>query len=541
MEVFTGAALKDIPRLKSITAYKKRFCYNQLIEYANRKNNRKVMSIYGLRRTGKTVMMLQMINQLALPDDICFISCEKGDNIQDLKTVINTNLNCTYFFIDEVTKLADFIECASVLADKYSELYEKKIIMAGTDSLGLYLAKRDELYDRTYMIHTTYIPFKEYNYLLGKGLEDYIMYGGTLTDGQEFYNKDSCEEYTNTAIAGNIQHSLDNLGRDGEYGALSAFRQKNELTTFINKIVELYTRKFTMDIVNKKFKTHDFLSLRRYAIKRDIVDDANPLDTTRNEALRQVIMQALKIKEPLINQATDRAMYEARKYLQILDVILPLPDSNEVIFTQPGLKYCQAAAQVEILQNTPLLPYTRAERKALTEILLNDIKGRILEDIIFYQLSKDEEFHRRYAIGKFKTAAADGEFDIVCIDKETNLATVMEIKHSGKSIEQQARHLNNVECCQEFEELYHTKIAAKQVVYMGNTMKERLFGVQYVNAEDLLKEPLKYIGNQILPIAYKELAKELRSYGNCIQVIDNIKTHGGKMLAEREKNIEVIR
>lgn len=440
-----------------------------------------------------------------------------------------------------VTKLADFIECASVLADKYSELYEKKIIMAGTDSLGLYLAKRDELYDRTYMVHTTYIPFKEYNYLLGKGLEDYIMYGGTLTDGQEFYNKDSCEEYTNTAIARNIQHSLDNLGRDGEYGALYAFRQKNELTTFINKIVELYTRKFTMDIVNKKFKTHDFLSLKRYAIKRDIVDDTNPLDTKRNEALRQAIMQALEIQEPLINQATDKAMYEARKYLQMLDVILQVPDGDEVIFTQPGLKYCQAAAQVEILQNTPLLPYTMAEREVLADVLMNDIQERILKDIIFYQLSKDEEFHKRYTVGKFKTAASDGEFDIVCIDKETNLATVMEIKHSGKAVEQQARHLNNLKCCQEFEELYHTRITDKKIIYMGDTLMDKLFGVYYVNAEDLLKEPLQYIGNQMLPIPSKELAKELSSYGDCVQAINDIKTYGGKMLAVREKNREVTR
>ena len=246
MEFFTGDTLKNIPRLQEIDAYKKRFCFDQLKDYISKSNTRKVMSIYGLRRTGKTVLMLQLLNEIGDSEKTCFIRCEKGDGIQDLKNVLNDNLKCDYFFVDEVTKLEDFIECSSILADKYSELYAKKIIMAGTDSLGFYLAKKDELYDRTYMIHTTYIPYKEYNYLLGKGLEDYIMYGGTLTDGSEFYNKENCDEYTNTAIARNIQHSLDNLGRDGEYGALASFREKGEMTTFINKIVELYTRRFTM-------------------------------------------------------------------------------------------------------------------------------------------------------------------------------------------------------------------------------------------------------------------------------------------------------
>lgn len=68
------------------------------------------------------------------------------------------------------------------------------------------------------MVHTSYIPFAEYSRLLGKGIEGYITYGGTLTDGNVFYNRGGKDgNYTNAAIVSNITHSLKewNLGRSG--------------------------------------------------------------------------------------------------------------------------------------------------------------------------------------------------------------------------------------------------------------------------------------------------------------------------------------
>ena len=79
MEFFTGDTLKNIPRLQEIDAYKKRFCFDQLKDYISKPNTRKVMSIYGLRRTGKTVLMLQLLNEIGDSEKTCFIRCEKGD------------------------------------------------------------------------------------------------------------------------------------------------------------------------------------------------------------------------------------------------------------------------------------------------------------------------------------------------------------------------------------------------------------------------------------------------------------------------------
>ena len=186
------------------------------------------------------------------------------------------------------------------------------------------------------------------------------------------------------------------------------------------------------------------------------------------------------------------------------------------------------------------MPYSVTEREELSKVLLNDIKGRILEDIIFYQLSKDADFNKDYVLDKFKTAAADGEFDIVCIHRRSNEAVVMEVKHSAKRVEQQTRHLNNAQCCQEFEAWAHTKITGKMVVYMGETLDGKCFNVNYVGAEDLLKSPLKYVeqakeNDMSISITPGELAEEIVKFPNSLVVTDNVKNLGQRIVASHSQ------
>lgn len=89
-----------------------------------------------------------------------------------------------------------------------------KIVLSGTDSLGFWLAKNQELYDRAYSIHTTFIPFREYSRLLKKDdIDEYIRYGGTLRAGETdfddeellaeesaFRSDESTRRYIDTAI-----------------------------------------------------------------------------------------------------------------------------------------------------------------------------------------------------------------------------------------------------------------------------------------------------------------------------------------------------
>ena len=79
-----------------------------------------------------------------------------------------SEMNYKYAFIDEITFIDDFIDTAAVLPDLFASM-GMKIVISGTDSLGLWLASKNELYDRTFTIHTTWISFAEHARLLHTG------------------------------------------------------------------------------------------------------------------------------------------------------------------------------------------------------------------------------------------------------------------------------------------------------------------------------------------------------------------------------------
>lgn len=94
-----------------------------------------------------------------------------------------------YVFIDEVTLLADFIEGAALFADVFASC-GMKIVLSGTDSLGFVFSEDEQLYDRAEMLHTTFIPYREFERVLGlNGIDEYIQYGGTMSMGGYEYNK----------------------------------------------------------------------------------------------------------------------------------------------------------------------------------------------------------------------------------------------------------------------------------------------------------------------------------------------------------------
>lgn len=71
----------------------------------------------------------------------------------------------------------------------------------------------EQLYDRCYLVHTTYIPYAEFSSVLGmNGIDAYIEYGGTMSVGGAncnekfslFSGSRRTNEYIDSAIARNI-------------------------------------------------------------------------------------------------------------------------------------------------------------------------------------------------------------------------------------------------------------------------------------------------------------------------------------------------
>lgn len=110
-------------------------------------------------------MMNQCISELP-PEEkekSVYILCKEACDMLEVEQVIDDlyEKGKRFFFIDEVTLIEDLQVYGNVFSDYYRTM-GAKIVIAGTDSFGIYMAKTDILYDRTIMIHTSQIPYAEF-------------------------------------------------------------------------------------------------------------------------------------------------------------------------------------------------------------------------------------------------------------------------------------------------------------------------------------------------------------------------------------------
>lgn len=499
MVIYHGEKLKQFLSDRLPDSFRERYAMKNLHGYIQSEQPGRVCCLYGLRRTGKTIMMLQEIRNLGDYDRCLFLQCTEdgrgacSDTLWDIEKAIESHSGCKYIFIDEVTRAEDFIRTSSVLADIHAS--GKKIVLSGTDSLGMLFARYNELYDRTYFIHTTYIPFREYRYLLGKSIMDYIRYGGTLTPEHAFYNQDTLNEYSNSAIAYNITNSLRKCDRYHNAGCriLETLMENGELPSFINKVVEYPTREFLARILNSSFRSHDLGSLAQL-VRTSLHLDASLINT---EEMDERIRVFLGIKKNPLHTLDEEAVGVIISYLKKLEVLYQIPKEcfltphrgEEYIFTQPGMRYCQASAMsYALFTSEEFLGYTASQRAEILKKLDSSICGGILEDIVFLELSKrlcaGRPLESQYMVTKY-TNEYGQEADIVLLDFGAKAAAAIEVKLSGQQDKEQLRHLLDEGFCEEIEKKTGFPLVGKMVVYCGRTGE--LLGIPYVNAEDFLQ------------------------------------------------------
>ena len=225
----------------------RRDCFYRIPQYLHGSVRTRVLVVYGLRRTGKTTMLFQAIAEMEEEDfsKAAYVKLRTTDTMRDITDDLDKlhRAGYRYVFLDEVTLMADFIDSAALFSDIYT-MMGMKIVLSGTDSLGFWLAENNELYDRSRMIHTTFIPYREYSRLLGiDSIDEYIRYGGTLRMGETdfddeelkeegiaFRDDESTRRYIDTAICKNIQHSLACFEYGKYFGHLYELYEAGELT-----------------------------------------------------------------------------------------------------------------------------------------------------------------------------------------------------------------------------------------------------------------------------------------------------------------------
>lgn len=120
-----------------------------------------------------------------------------------------------------------------------------------------------------------------------------------------------------------------------------------------------------------------------------------------------------------------------------------------------------------------------SERNAVLDRIRNEIKGRMMEDIVLLETQlanrKKEVFTYHFAIG---------EFDMVIFDPKTASCAIYEIKHSTEVVKAQYQHLIDEEKCKATEWRFGP-ITGKYVIYRGESCDVN--GIHYLNVEAYLK------------------------------------------------------
>ena len=509
MSALYGEALLKMAQTAS--QYERRDCFSKIQDFLKTPAADKVCLVFGLRRTGKTTLLKQLV--LAMNEEeqksAIYIKASTENTIEELNAdlKIANKLKYKYVFIDEITLIEKFIDNAALLSDVYA-VQGMKIVLSGTDSLGFWFAQNEELYDRAVTVHTTFVPFREYSRLLKiHDIDEYIRYGGTLKAGKtnfedsdinsfnaSFRTDESTRRYIDTAIAQNIQHSLKCYDRGNHFRNLIDLYKKDELTNAINRIIEDMNQAFTVDVITRDFNSSDLGSakdlLRR---EKDESKRTDFLDTFDASEVTKKLMDILKIrnKERQTIEIKEVHIQEITEYLKALDLLqivytenIPISNKKEerIIFTQSGMRFCQAQVLVySLMQDEVFGSLTGNLRDIITEKILEDVQGRMLEDIVFLETKRTYGSKRNV----FKLKFASGEFDMVIQDKAKKQCEIFEIKHSKQMVSTQYRHINNEEKIV-LTEAQFGKVVRKCVLYRGESQVLEN-GIEYKNVEEFLK------------------------------------------------------
>ena len=515
-----GVSLQN--RAKSVSSLNTRYLLNDLNKYlysdlsVNTPYYGKVCALYGLRRTGKTTMMLQSI--LGMTNEqfnkTAWIDVTEEDNMASLYLDLQklNEQGYKYIFIDEITKVEQFVRVSSLLSDEFA-ISGIHIVLTGTDSLGIYLSQRGELFDRSISIHTTYIPYYEYTHLFPNATaEDYIVEGGLLSKSGINYNRDeNFKEYVDSAIAENIQHSLSKLKDKGDLGALYLIHSRGELTNVINRVIEDKNHEFLLDAILKNFESHDIGVLHHYI--SDVKDnDILSYSADMNvENLSEQIKKDLKILNynELKYGLTENELAQIENYLYELDffddvkyctVSKEFSISDNPVVVQPCIRYNQAKSALKALYNDPkFVKLSGDKQEFIYNKLLSDIKGRMLEEIVLLNVTRSlsDCFVSQFRFYEYrKSPFKNGEYDMVIRNKK-NETFIFEIKHSSEvEYNKQTKHLLDTEKLDWLKE-NGFKVKEKVVLYNGKTLDKDDNGVIYLNVSEFLEELKVYDRNYL--------------------------------------------
>lgn len=176
--------------------FKARDIYNEIKKFIHTKQ---IISLTGLRRTGKTTIMLKII-QDSLPNldkqNIVYFSFDEFkdvnliDVIESYARLMNKDMNKEkyLFLFDEIQKIENWEEQLNRIYDEHKNI---KFIISGSESLFIRKKSRESLAGRIYEFQVKTLNLKEY-----------LIFKNKKFDNLRLYREDILKEFNNFLYCG---------------------------------------------------------------------------------------------------------------------------------------------------------------------------------------------------------------------------------------------------------------------------------------------------------------------------------------------------
>lgn len=474
----------------------KRDCLVELQEYLLKKHSSKVCVLYGLRRTGKTVLLKQALHFLPQTEQkkSIFITCNYNTDFYNVIKYLKEKLDegKRYFFIDEITYAKNFQNLAEVLSDNFVSNYNAKIILTGTDSLGLSLPSHSNMYDRAEFVHTTYMTFPEFARIMGNdSIDFYIKHGNTLSENNPFETYSSSKEYIETSIVSNMIDSLQKSEGVRSYPpAITELYENKELENAIQRIINQYSQTITMRALRKQFELSPFENGLKTLTKIRDNPDLLLKSSVIGDKITNNAKKLLKIDD-FKTSVTPQHLEDIKSFLKEMDVILTIPvitsykdhttNVNMEIISHPGMYHANLLYTINELQNNNnwIKSVTEKQKEALIKAVYECSAGKILENFVIADIykmlcdNKDTSLFdktSRWYVSKFSHTVKGvfEEADLIIMDKQKKEVFLFEIKHSSELHENQSKHLESDSFIEYIKNNFGT-VKDKAVLYTGKT------------------------------------------------------------------------
>lgn len=479
MEIYVGSKLHEL--LDSVADLTPRSQLPVLMKYLERHPLGRVLTLNGLQRTGKSVLMLHAIASLP-PEErekCAYIVFEKTDWMDEAKATIN-NLyedGKRHFFLDEITELSDFVVRSRVFSDGFA-MQGMHIMLSGAKSFGLVLALKDELFMKATRVETTWIPWAESRELIGSPLDEYLETGGVLSRKNGVWFG---EDYENSAIVNNIVFSILQCDKVPGRDDIWRLAKNDKLKPAIQKIFADIQRNFIEKVFSDAFAFFEYGqdNNRQFSEKLE-----KPKSTARKFAIDYF--------ENMNNHGLrEEDIEEVKKALFAIGIIEKNTvvdfdtgkNFEEYMLTQPGLRWLHAKKFVEAMEGVNLCGFNETEKDFFLQKIREATKDNILKEVIIIDTMRS--FPERSV---FTIRFGNGGFDMYIPrhgDKKDGVS-LYKIIHGATASDVQTKDLKNMKMLNIFKKRFR-RIRERSVIYFGPTI-ETNDGIRYINAEEFLKE-----------------------------------------------------